>query len=64
MIENLIRRIAGSIIIAAVLLTLFVDENWIYLALFVGLNLLQSSFTGFCPMEKILHKLLHKKQSR
>lgn len=57
MIEQLIRRIAGIVIIVSVVLSLFFDRSWIYLTLFVGVNLLQSSFTGFCPMETILKKL-------
>jgi hypothetical protein len=36
---------------------LFVNSWWLALAAFVGANLLQSSFTGFCPLEIILRKL-------
>jgi hypothetical protein len=32
----------------------FVNTNWLWLAVFVGVNLLQSAFTKFCPLEKIL----------
>jgi len=35
----------------------FVSEWWLLLATFVSLNLIQSSFTGFCPAEKILRRL-------
>lgn len=52
--ENTIRRVAGSIVLASILLALTVHIGWLGLAAFVGLNLLQSSFTGFCPLERIL----------
>jgi hypothetical protein len=44
-------------IIVSVLLTYYVSPWWLLLALFVGANLLQASFTGFCPLAKILRKL-------
>ena len=37
-------------------LGLFVHQNWFWLTAFVGANLLQSSFTGFCPLAFILRK--------
>ena len=52
--EHWIRAIAGSFILVSVGLGYFVHEYWLFFTAFVGLNLLQSSFTGFCPLDKIL----------
>lgn len=52
--ERIIRAVAGSIVLASVALAYWVHPYWIGLAIFVGFNLLQSSFTRFCPLEKIL----------
>ncbi len=54
MINRLIRGIAGTFIILSVLLGMYVNENWYWFTLFVGANLLQSSFTKWCLMEDIL----------
>jgi hypothetical protein len=56
-LENAIRALAGTLILASLLLAHFVSQNWLWLTAFVGANLLQSSFTGFCPAETILKKL-------
>ena len=55
--ERIIRRIAGVFILASIALGIFVHPGWFGFTAFVGFNLLQSSFTGFCPMEIMLHKL-------
>lgn len=55
--EQWIRAIAGSFVLATVALGWFVNRNWLLLTAFVGVNLLQSAFTGICPMENILGKL-------
>ncbi|MBY0480593.1 MAG: DUF2892 domain-containing protein [Chitinophagaceae bacterium] len=52
--ERIVRAVAGTIVLASVILTYTVSINWLWLGVFVGLNLLQSSFTKFCPLEKIL----------
>lgn len=52
--ERIVRAVAGTFVLASVVLTYFVSINWLWLGVFVGLNLLQSSFTRFCPLEKIL----------
>jgi hypothetical protein len=52
--ENTIRRVAGSMILASLLGAWLHHPGWLGLAAFVGLNLFQSSFTGFCPLENIL----------
>ncbi len=52
--ERIIRAVAGSMVLISALITFTVSINWLWLAVFVGFNLLQSSVTGFCPLEKIL----------
>lgn len=54
--EYIIRRIAGTLIITGVLLAYFVSVLWLLLPLLVGINLLQSSFTRFCPVDLIYKK--------
>jgi hypothetical protein len=55
--EIILRRFAGTFILASLLLARFHSLNWLWLTAFVGFNLLQSSFTGFCPLELILRRL-------
>ncbi len=55
--ENLIRILAGSMTLLSVALAHFVSPWWLLLACFVGLNLIQSAFTGFCPPTLVLRKL-------
>ncbi len=54
--DQYIRAIAGVFILLSLILTKLHSPNWIYFTAFVGLNLFQSAFTGFCPMETILEK--------
>jgi hypothetical protein len=54
--DFIIRRIAGVFILASVALGMFVSPLWYYFTAFVGFNLLQSSITNFCPLERILGK--------
>lgn len=54
--ERIIRAVAGSFVLISILLAHSVNPAWIWLAVFVGVNLLQSSFTRFCPLEMILQK--------
>ncbi len=56
-IESIIRILAGSLVLLSVVLSRYVNPLWLLLAAFVGLNLIQSAFTGFCPAEIILRKL-------
>jgi Inner membrane protein YgaP-like, transmembrane domain len=55
--ERIIRRFAGSFILISLLLARYHNPNWLWFTAFVGFNLLQSSFTNFCPLEIILKKL-------
>jgi len=54
-LENAIRVLAGTLVLTS--LAHWVNEWWLLLAAFVGLNLIQSAFTGFCPAEIILKRL-------
>lgn len=55
--HNLIRLLAGSVTLIGVSLTYFVHPLWLLVPTFVGLNLVQSVFTGFCPPTLILRRL-------
>lgn len=55
-LENMIRAIAGSFVLVSLVLGYVVSPYWYLLTAFVGLNLLQSAFTHWCLMEKILLK--------
>ena len=56
-LESAIRVLAGTFVLTSVALAHWVSEWWLLLAVFVGCNLIQSAFTGFCPAEGILKKL-------
>ena len=55
--EHFIRAIAGTFILLSMGLGYFLSPYWFLFTGFVGLNLLQSAFTGWCPMETFLGKL-------
>ena len=55
-IDRVVLAFAGCMVIASLALAHFVSPWWLLLGLFVGLNLLQASFTGFCPLALILRK--------
>jgi Protein of unknown function (DUF2892). len=52
--ERIVRAVAGTIVLVSLILAFYVNLHWLWLGVFVGVNLLQSSFTKFCPLEKIL----------
>jgi hypothetical protein len=54
--ERIIRMFAGTFILLSLLLAHYHSPNWLWFTAFVGLNLLQSSFSNFCPLEIILKK--------
>ena len=54
--DTLIFRIAGIMVTAGVVLAYSHHIAWLALPLFVGLNMFQASFTGFCPLAKILQR--------
>ncbi len=49
--------LAGSMIIISTLLAMFHSPNWHWFTLFVGANMIQSAFTGFCPPSILMRKL-------
>jgi hypothetical protein len=55
--EKVVRLMAGTMVLISVALAHFVSEWWLLLAVFVGLNLIQSVFTGFCPPTLIMRKM-------
>jgi hypothetical protein len=56
-LEPMLRVIAGSFVTASVLLGMYVHSYFLWFTLFVGLNLLQSGFSNWCPMISLLRKL-------
>ena len=56
-IDRVVFAVAGSFILISLLLAHYHSENWLWFTAFVGANLFQSAFTGFCPLAMILKKL-------
>ncbi|WP_300667437.1 DUF2892 domain-containing protein [Desulfoluna sp.] len=56
-LEKSIRAIAGLFVLLSLALGYLTSPWWHLFTAFVGANLLQSAFTGFCPMERLLIKL-------
>ncbi|MEZ5740444.1 MAG: DUF2892 domain-containing protein [Burkholderiaceae bacterium] len=62
--EKIIRIFAGAVILVSLALgasgsPLFISAKWLWLTAFVGANLLQSAFTGLCPLDTMLRKVFH-----
>ena len=53
-IDRLVFAVAGFFVLASLLLGYFVSPYWYLFTGFVGLNMFQAAFTGFCPLAKIL----------
>ena len=56
-IENGVRIFAGIMILISVLLVWLVSKWWLLFTAFIGMNLIQSAFTGFCPPAMLMKKL-------
>lgn len=56
-VERVVRIFAGAFVLVSLALGLWVNPNFFWLAAFVGANLLQSGFTGLCPLASILKRL-------
>ncbi|HSC07816.1 MAG TPA: DUF2892 domain-containing protein [Steroidobacteraceae bacterium] len=56
-IDRIVFAFAGVMVLASLLLAQFVSPWWLLLAAFVGLNMLQAAFSGFCPLALVLRKL-------
>lgn len=58
-LEHAVEAFAGFMVLLSVALTYFVHPAFVWLTVFVGANLFQQSFTGFCPAAIVLKKLFH-----
>lgn len=56
-IDRFVLAFAGAVVLISLALGIYYHSNWFFLTAFVGLNLLQSAFTGFCPLAMILKRL-------
>ncbi|WP_368205902.1 DUF2892 domain-containing protein [Aeromonas sp. s5] len=56
-VENGVRVVAGCMLLLSLLLIAWVHPGFVWLSVFVGVNLIQSAFTGFCPAAMILKRL-------
>lgn len=57
MLNTYFRVIVGFMVLLSVILTLYVNTNWMWFTVFIGVNLIQSAFTKWCLLETILQKL-------
>ncbi|WP_027126406.1 YgaP family membrane protein [Gelidibacter mesophilus] len=57
MLNTYFRVIVGTMVLLSVVLTVYVNPNWMWLTVFIGVNLIQSAFTKWCLLETILQKL-------
>jgi hypothetical protein len=55
-VESMLRLIAGFFVATSVLLGMYVHPYFLWFTVFVGLNLFQSAFSGWCPMMSILRR--------
>lgn len=60
-IDSAVLRFAGVMVLLSVVLTAYVSPLFVWFTVFIGLNLLQSSFTGFCPAAMVFRALGVKK---
>ncbi len=56
-VDNGVRVVAGTFVLLSLALGIWVNHNWFFFTAFVGVNLIQSAFTGFCPAAMLLKKL-------
>jgi Inner membrane protein YgaP-like, transmembrane domain len=56
-LNNAVTAFAGFMVLLSLVLTYWVSPYWVWLTVFVGANLLQSAFTGFCPAAMIFARL-------
>ncbi|KGL59344.1 MULTISPECIES: DUF2892 domain-containing protein [unclassified Polaribacter] len=61
MLNKYFRAIVGVMVLLSAVLTVYVNQNWIWLTVFIGVNILQSAYTKWCLLETILMKLGVKK---
>ena len=63
MLNTYFRVIVGFMVLLSVVLTVYVNSNWMWFTVFIGVNLIQSAFTKWCLLETILVKLGVKKEA-
>ena len=56
-LERATMAFAGAMVLLSIALTAWVHPLFVWLTVFVGANLFQSAFTGFCPAAKLMHRL-------
>ncbi|MBV7298026.1 YgaP family membrane protein [Enterovibrio paralichthyis] len=56
-LDGAVRVFAGIMVLVSLALTVWVNPQFIWLTAFVGFNLIQSAFTGFCPAAMVFRKL-------
>ncbi|HDO1310075.1 DUF2892 domain-containing protein [Aeromonas veronii] len=56
-VDNGVRIVAGCMLLLSLILTTWVHPSFVWLSAFVGVNLIQSAFTGFCPAAMILKRI-------
>lgn len=56
-VDRAVLRFAGFMVLVSVALGYYVSPYWYWLTVFVGANLIQSSFTGFCPAAMVFKKV-------
>ena len=57
MLNTYFRVIVGTLILLSVVLAVYVNQNWLWFTVFIGVNLIQSAFTKWCLLETILKKM-------
>jgi hypothetical protein len=56
-LNNAVRALAGTMVLVSVALVYFVSPWFLLFTIFIGLNLIQSAFTGFCPPEFLFRRM-------
>ncbi|MEJ1159534.1 YgaP family membrane protein [Prosthecomicrobium sp. N25] len=56
-LDRSVLAFAGAMVLLSVLLTAFVHPYFVWFTVFIGLNLIQSAFTGFCPAASVFRAL-------
>lgn len=60
-LDAAVLRFAGVMVLLSVLLTVYVSPHFVWFTVFIGVNLVQSSFTGFCPAAMVFRAMGVKK---
>ena len=56
-LDRSVLAFAGTMVLLSVALTVWVSPHFVWLTVFVGANMLQSAFTGFCPAAMVMRRL-------